>query len=90
MKSCCLNFVFEKVSEGKINIVDAKPIGTKELVRFNRHKIENSEGRGINRLQPIQKSCGYKITCVTDGRFLNLFTDTLAVLKEKKKILLKD
>ena len=50
-----LNFVFEKVSEGKINIVDAKPIGTKELVRFNRHKIENSEGRGINRLQSIQK-----------------------------------
>ena len=33
-----LNFVFEKVSEGKIKIVDAKPIETKELVRFNRHK----------------------------------------------------
>jgi len=41
-------------------------------------------------LQSIQKSCGYKIICVTDGKLLNLFyVDTarkhdLAILKEKK------
>jgi hypothetical protein len=32
-----LNFVFEKLSS-EIKIVDAKPIETKELMRFNRHK----------------------------------------------------
>ena len=40
---------------------------------------------------PSKKSCGYKITCISDGKFLNLFyVDTarkhdLAVLKEKKE-----
>lgn len=49
-----LNFVFEKVSEGKINIVDAKPIETKELVRFNRHKK-----RGESRIVREEESIGY-------------------------------
>ena len=42
-------------------------------------------------VQPIQKRsyCGYRITCVTGGKFLNLFTDTakkhgLTILKEKE------
>ncbi len=38
---------------------------------------------------PSKKDCGYKITCITDGKFLNLFTYTarkhdLSILKEKK------
>jgi len=39
--------VLNYVLRGEIRIVDAKPIETKELVRFSRHK------RGINRIQPI-------------------------------------
>jgi len=33
-----LNFVYEKLSEGEVKIVDSKPIETKELVRVDRHK----------------------------------------------------
>ncbi len=48
--------------------------------------MKEEESIGYN---PSKKDCGYKITCVTDGRSLNMFTDTarkhdLAVLKEKK------
>ena len=49
-----LDFVFEKVSEGEIKIVDAKPIETKELVRYNRH-----EKRGESRVVREEESVGY-------------------------------
>ena len=49
-----LDFVFEKVSEGGIKIVDAKPIETKELVRYNRH-----EKRGESRVVREEESVGY-------------------------------
>ena len=43
-----LDYVFEKVAEGEIRIVDTKSIETKELVRFSRHKktrrIRNYKG----------------------------------------------
>ena len=44
--------------------------------------MREEESIGYN---PSKKDCDYKIACVTDGRFLNMFTDTLAVLKEKKE-----
>jgi len=50
-----LNYVFEKLSEGEMKIVDTKPIETKELVRFNRHRksgksniIKEEESIGYN------------------------------------------
>ena len=47
-----LNFVFEKLSKGEIKIVDAKPIETKELVRFNTRRessiIREEESIGYN------------------------------------------
>ena len=48
--------------------------------------MREEESIGYN---PSKKDCGYKITCITDGKFLILFTYTarkhdLAVLKEKK------
>ena len=49
-----LDFVFEKVSEGEIKIVDAKPIETKELVRYNRH-----EKRGESSVVREEESVGY-------------------------------
>lgn len=49
-----LDFVFEKVSEGDVKIVDAKPIETKELVRFNRHKK-----RGESSIIMEEESIGY-------------------------------
>ena len=49
-----LDFVFEKVSEGEIKIVDAKPIETKELVRYNRH-----EKRGESSIVREEESVGY-------------------------------
>ena len=49
-----LDFVFEKVSEGEIKIVDAKPIETKELVRYNRH-----EKRGESSVVREEESIGY-------------------------------
>ena len=49
-----LNFVFEKVSERDVKIVDAKPVETKELVRFNRHKK-----RGKSSIIMEEKSIGY-------------------------------
>jgi len=48
-----LNFVFEKVSEGEIKIVDAKPVETKELVRFNYKK------RGESSIIMEEESIGY-------------------------------
>jgi len=33
-----LDFVFEKVSEGEIKTINAKPVKMKELVRFGRYK----------------------------------------------------
>jgi hypothetical protein len=47
-----LDFVFEK--EGEIKIVDAKPIETKELVRYNRH-----EKRGESSVVREEESVGY-------------------------------
>jgi len=47
-----LDFVFEK--EGEIKIVDAKPIETKELVRYNRHKK-----RGESSVVREEESIGY-------------------------------
>jgi len=49
-----LDFVFEKVCEGEIKIVDAKPIETKELVRYNRHKK-----RGESSVVREEESVGY-------------------------------
>ena len=49
-----LDFVFEKVSEGEIKVVDAKPIETKELVRYNRH-----EKRGESSVVREEESIGY-------------------------------
>ncbi len=49
-----LNFVFEKLSKGEIKIVDAKPIETKELVKFNRHKK-----RGESSIIREEESVGY-------------------------------
>ena len=49
-----LDFVFEKVSEGEIKVVDAKPIETKELVRYNRH-----EKRGESSVVREEESVGY-------------------------------
>ena len=46
--------MFEKVSEGDVKIVDAKPIETKELVRFKRHKK-----RGKSRIVREEESIGY-------------------------------
>jgi len=50
-----LNDIFQKLSEGELEIVDAKPIETKELVRFKRHKkkgesqiIQEDETIGYN------------------------------------------
>ena len=54
-----LDFIFEKFSEGEIKVVDAKPVETKELVKFGRHKkrgkIEYNNGGRVDRLQSIQK-----------------------------------
>jgi len=49
-----LDFVFEKVSEGEIKIVDTKPVETKELVRFKRHKK-----RGKSSIIMEEESIGY-------------------------------
>ena len=49
-----LNYVYEKLSEGEIKIVDTKPIETKELVRFNRHKK-----RGESSILKEEESIGY-------------------------------
>ena len=49
-----LNFVFEKISEGEVKIVDAKPVETKELVRFGRYKK-----RGKSRIIREEESVGY-------------------------------
>lgn len=49
-----LDFVFEKVAEGEIRIVDAKSIETKELVRFNRHKKQ-----GESEIIREEESIGY-------------------------------
>ena len=50
-----LNFTFEKLSRGEIKVVDAKPVETKELIRFNRHRksggssiIKEEESTGYN------------------------------------------
>jgi len=49
-----LNFVYEKLSEGEIKIVDSKPIETKELVRVDRHKK-----RGGSNIFKEEESVGY-------------------------------
>jgi len=59
-------------------MVDAKPIETKELVRFKRHKkkgesqiIQEDETIGYNASKKYY--CKYKMACITDGRFITLF-----------------
>ncbi|MBW9221362.1 hypothetical protein KKP91_04110 [Methanothermococcus sp. SCGC AD-155-M21] len=49
-----LDYVFKKISEGKVKIVDAKPVETKELVRSNRYKK-----RGESRIIREEESVGY-------------------------------
>ena len=33
-----LDYVFKKISEGEVKIIDTKPVETKELIRSNRSK----------------------------------------------------
>ena len=61
-----LNFVYEKLSEGEVKIVDSKPIETKELVRVNRHKK-----RGKSNIFKEEESVGYA----------SLKKDTIMVVK---------
>lgn len=61
-----LNFVYEKLSEGEVKIVDSKPIETKELVRVNRHKK-----RGESNIFKEEESVGYA----------SLKKDTIMVVK---------
>jgi len=49
-----LNYIFEKIAEGEIRVVDAKPVETKELVRFNRHKKQ-----GESKIVREEESVGY-------------------------------
>jgi len=58
-----LDFVFEKVSERKIKIIDAKSIETKELLRFSRHKKRGESGiiRESIGYNPSKKDCGFII-----------------------------
>ena len=49
-----LDYVFKKISEGGVKIVDAKPVETKELVRSNRYKK-----RGESRIIREEESVGY-------------------------------
>jgi len=54
-----LSYVFQKLSEGEIEIVDTKPVETK-LLRFKRHKkkgesniIKENESIGFNAQKKI-------------------------------------
>ncbi|MBW9222235.1 hypothetical protein KKP97_04210 [Methanothermococcus sp. SCGC AD-155-C09] len=49
-----LDYVFKKISEGEVKIVDAKPVETKELIRSNRHKK-----RGESKIIREEESVGY-------------------------------
>lgn len=49
-----LDYVFKKISEEEVKIVDAKPVETKELVRSNRYKK-----RGESKIIREEESVGY-------------------------------
>jgi len=49
-----LNDIFQKLSEGELEIVDARPIETKEIIRFKMHKK-----KGESRIIQEDKTIGY-------------------------------
>ena len=79
-----------------LNIVDSKPVETKRLARFGRHRkrgtsavIREEESIGFN---PSKGGfyLGYKATCCTDGRYMTLLhvdpanRHDLSIMKENR------